>query len=238
VVSLPTKLLLWSWKVDNHDISPETEAMLATYLAENDLGHVKVRLNQYAPAREWSRLFRNREVGGFWRYTLGFFTVASYMILPGRFFGGDHYNPYTNSIHLYSDSPSIAIHEAGHAKDFAGTSWKGLYAAVRLLPIVPLFQEAEATGDAIGYHRDREDRDLERADYKILYPAYATYVAGEALRFVSTADWVYYAATYALAIPGHIIGRIKAARVPDAIAEAPDEATALEGAGQPVGDRP
>jgi len=217
VFSLPTKLLLWSWDVENHHISPETEAKLAKYLADNDLHLVKVRLNQYAPGGEWSRLVRNREINGFWRYTIGALTVTLYTILPGRVFAGllgsDNYNPYTNTINLYSDHPAIALHEAGHAKDFAQRKYKGFYGALRILPIVPLFQEGWATGDAIGYDRAMGSSSDEKADYKLLYPAYGTYVVGEGLRWIST-PWQY-AIILAGVIPGHIIGRIKAARVED-----------------------
>ncbi len=56
--SLPTKLALLSWHIENHDVSPETERALMQYLDENRLCRVKVRINQYAPGGEWSRLFR------------------------------------------------------------------------------------------------------------------------------------------------------------------------------------
>ena len=148
--SLFAKLILWNWKVDRHYISPETEAAIVTYLEKNNMPDVKVRLNQYRPGGEWNRLFRNRSVGAGWRYTLGILSCVGYTVLPGRFFGGDNYNPYTNTINLYSDVPAIALHEAGHAKDTADKKWRGTYAAIYALPFVPLWHEAEATGDAIG----------------------------------------------------------------------------------------
>jgi len=242
VLSLPTKLLLWNWDVDNHEISPETEARMAKYLADNDLHQVKVRLNEYAPGAEWRRLIHNRAVNGFWRYTIGALTVSLYTILPGRAFagllGGDHYNPFTNTINLYSDHPAVALHEAGHAKDFAQRKYKGTYGALRILPLVPLFQEGLATGDAIGYDRDLGLTEAEKADYKVLYPAYGTYVVGEGLRWIST-PWAY-PIQLAAAIPGHIVGRIKAAGVeepPAPVGAASDEAAPLTTAGPKVVDK-
>jgi hypothetical protein len=215
VVSLPSKLILLNWQVDNHRISPETEAVVNDYLTANQLTGVKVRLNQYAPGGEWRRLFKNSEMPGFFRYTVGLVTTSFYTILPGRFFGGDNYNPYTNTINLYSDHQAIALHEAAHAKDFAARSrgFRGWYAIMRLLPLVPLWQEAEATGDTVGYTIEEQMSEERKASYKVLYPAYATYIAGEGLRWVSLDLWVTYAAQLAVAIPGHIIGRIKAAQV-------------------------
>ena len=213
VLSLPTKAILWNWRVDNHRISPKTEAKLEEYLADNDLHHVKVRLNQYTPGAEWRRLFRNEAVGRFWRYTFGLVAVAAYTAFPGRAFGGDNYNPYTNTINLYSDHKGIALHEAAHAKDFATRRRKGLYATLRVVPFLALYQEAVATGDAIGYDRWKGRTRDEKADYKVLYPAFATYIAGEALRWVSVDWWVQYAVQAAAVVPAHIVGRIKAACV-------------------------
>ncbi len=215
VFSLPSKLLLLNWKVDNHNISEETEEKLRHYLADNDLHNVKVRLNQYSPGREYSRLFRNQGMNGFWRFTLGMISVTYYTIFPGRLLGGDNYNPYTNTINLYSDLSAIALHEAGHAKDFTKQSrgFRGWYAALRMLPLVPLYQEAVATGDAIGYDIENEKYKDQKSDYEILYPAYCTYIAGEALRWYKVNIWVEYAIKFAAVVPGHILGRIKAAMV-------------------------
>jgi len=217
VVSLPSKLVLFNWQVDNHRISPETEKLLSEYLAANNLREVKVRLNQYAPGAEWRRLIANREMPGFFRYTLGAMSTSLYTVLPGRFFGGDNYNPYTNTISIYSDHPAVALHEGAHAKDFAakGRGFRGWYAVMRILPLVPLWQEAEATGDAVGYTIEERLAEEQKDSYKVLYPAYATYIAGEGLRWVALDSWVAYAAQLAVAVPGHITGRIKAAMVED-----------------------
>ena len=219
VLSLPSKIILLNWHIDNHHISPESEDRLKQYLVHNDLHNVKVRLNQFAPGAEWSRLFRNRSVGAGWRFTLGIISLLNYTIFPGRLFGGDEYNPYTNTIHLYSDHSAICLHEAGHAKDFSQRKYKGSYSAVRLLPLVPLYQEALATGDAIGYYRERGLIQEERNAYKVLYPAYGTYIGGEALWWVQwwvdLPPWIDYAVSFGASIPGHIIGRIKALSVHD-----------------------
>lgn len=207
--SLPEKLVLWNWKMGNHDISPETEQAIREYLERNQLKEVKVRLNEYAPLSEFSRLTQNRGVGAGWRYTIGVLAWLYYTLLPGRILGGDAYNPYTNSIYLYSDLPAVGLHEGGHAKDIAGRNWKGSRAALRILPIVPLFDEARATNDALGYSLEKDPRLLD-SGYKLLYPAYGTYVAGESLGGVPVAGPLVGAIG---AIPGHIMGRIKASRV-------------------------
>lgn len=208
VVGIPGKLILWDQRVDNHCISPETEESLARYLAANELETVNVRLNEYAPLEEWQRLVANKAVGWGWRYTLGTLAWVEYTVLPGRIFGGDHYDPYTNTISLYSDVPSLALHEGGHAKDFARREYQGTYAAVYHLPGVPLWHEAVATNDALGYLRAAGTLAEEQEAYRILYPAYGTYVGGTASHFLGApADLAVFAAAV---IPAHVAGRFKA----------------------------
>jgi hypothetical protein len=211
ILSIPTKIILWNLKMENHHISSGTESNLVQYMADNELADVKVRLNQYAPGGEWSRLFRNKSVGAGWRYTIGMLSCLFYTVLPGRLFGGDSYNPYTDSISLYSDIPAVALHEGGHAKDFARREFKGTYAFFYALPIMALYPEGKATGDAVGYIRTYESSEEEKAAYKILYPAYGTYVGGSIGVFTPYGEVVAIAAV----IPGHIAGRRKARHVED-----------------------
>ena len=207
------KLVLWDRRVDNHQIGDETEEVMRRYLEANELAYVKVRLNAYHVGDEWKRLVANKSVGAGWRYTIGVIGWLYYTVLPGRFFGGDHYNPYSNTIHLYSDIPAIAVHEGGHAKDFADRKWKGSYAFAYMIPFVNLYHEAVATSDALGYLLAEESPDLQREGYVIMYPAYGTYVGGNIGQLVPVLNvWMYGAAV----IGGHILGRVEAGRIPDA----------------------
>jgi hypothetical protein len=229
--SLPTKLVLLSWKIDNHDVPTEVEQALRDYLHANGLCNTKVRLNQYAPGGQWRRLFRNRDMPAGWRYTLGLLSVASYTIFPERLFagfvfigGGDHYNPYTNTISIYSGSRPIALHEGGHVKDLASIEnrhWKGLYTGFRSFPgvglLLALWQEAEATGDALSWELAAGGSGESKAAYRILYPAYGTYVGGTADAVASwfVEWWVSYAIRYGAVVVGHAVGQTRALFVTD-----------------------
>lgn len=173
---IPAKITLFDRRVENHRIDSQTETAIATYLNDNELSTVKVRLNQYRPLDDWKRLAANTSVGAGWRYTFGAIILLGETVFPGRVFGSDHYNPYTNTIHLYSNVPALALHEAGHSKDYARRKWKGTYAAVYFLPFAPLSQEAIATNDALGYVMTNGDLEAQQEAYEILYPAYGTYV--------------------------------------------------------------
>ena len=150
--ALPIKLILFHWKVDNHAVSGQTETHLVKYidspLTETEGTHYS--LNEYAPGRALGRLVKNRKVAWPYRLFIGFpVTLIVDVLLPGRLFagliGGDMYNPYTDTVEIYSDLPSIALHEAGHSHDFNKRRFKGTYAFVRIIPFVDLFQEYQAS---------------------------------------------------------------------------------------------
>jgi hypothetical protein len=229
--SLPAKLVLLDWKVDDHDVSPEVEASIEEYLRVNGLCNTKVRINQYAPGGEWRRLFKNREMPGGWRYSLGLLSVTFYTIFPDRLFagfpfigGGDSYNPYTNTIHIYSDRRPIALHEGGHAKDFAeieNRHWKGVYAGARAIPLagllVALWQEGDATQDALSWELATAGSAVSKRAYRSLYPAYGTYLGGTAQSGASlfTGGWVLYVVQYGVVVAGHVVGQTRALFVRD-----------------------
>ena len=169
---------------------------------------MKVRINQYAPGGEFGRLVRNKRVGFGWRYTLGVLSWTIYTVLPQRIFGGDNYNPWSDTINIYSDHPAIAIHEGGHAKDFASRDYPGSYGFLYMLPFVSLHHEAVASTDALSYFRAQCSTNEWRDAYKVLYPAYGTYIGGNMGQYVLPYSWVYWAAV----LPGHALGRIKAAQ--------------------------
>jgi len=209
VLALPMKLLLWSWKFDVHYVSPQTEEKLVTYLDSQDLPGVKdakFQLNEYNPGEDLSRLIHNHYVAWPYRLLIGApVTLFADVLLPGRLFPwGDYYNPYTNTVHLFSDHPAIALHEAGHAHDFASRRYKGTYAAMRLIPFVDLYQEYQATKEAIHYLKDVHDRPTEISAYKILYPAYGTYAGSYIFAPIGTIGG---------ALIGHAAGRSEAAIV-------------------------
>jgi hypothetical protein len=207
VLALPVKLILWNWKVAVHSISPETEQKLVEYVNSQDLPAFKdarFRLNEYRPGQDLSRLVHNHYVAWPYRLLIGApVTLIFDVLLPGRLFPwGDYYNPYTNTVHLFSDHPAVALHEAGHAHDFATRRLKGTYALLRIIPGVDLYQEYKASKEAFRYLRDRQDLEAEVAAYKVLYPAYGTYVGGYIFPPIGTV---------AGALLGHLTGRTTAA---------------------------
>lgn len=209
VVGIPGKLLLWNRKVDNHQVSPETRAAVVKYLDDNQMHDVCVRVNQYAPLQEWKRLRENRNVGAGWRYTVGLFSLAGYTVFPGRVFGGDHYNPYTNSLYVYSDVPALAMIGGGYAKDVHSREYPGTYAVVNGFPVVSMWHETIATNDVLTYLQDQDNLPELQAGYKILHPYYGSRVGGAAQSVLGVGPLFQIGG----AVVGHVTGRREGRRL-------------------------
>jgi hypothetical protein len=210
-VGIPARILPLSAKVNRHELSPETTAKLTEYLERNDLADVHVYVNHYDPGGQWRRLRENTMVSPAWRYSVGVFSWLGYTILPNRVFGGDQYNPYTNSLYLNSDVPAVVLHEAAMAKNVHSRRFSGTYAAIHELPVISLFNHGRAVGDVLGYARAENDWQTEHDTYYVVYPRMGMECTAPAASFI--AGW-WSAPVLALggAAAGHVAGRTLAAR--------------------------
>lgn len=210
VIGVPTKLMLLDSRADNHDVSPETVAEATDLLASREVDGVLVRVNQYDPVGEWRRLAKNNRVGLPWRATLGAIYTLGYSVLPGRLVGGDWYNPYTDTVHVYSDVPALAMEQAAEAADSHSRSHPGLYSATRLLPLVGLVHEARAK-QVVFAHVDETGTPAERAEARrVLHPQLGREVGGQAALFVPQGNALM---SLGGAAVGHVVGRVQAERI-------------------------
>lgn len=210
ILGFERRLLLWDLRINNHRVSPKTEQIVAEYLSANNLTEVLVRVNQYAPLAEWKRLMTNRRVGAGWRYTMGVLECLVYTLAPGRLIGDDWYNPFTDTIYLYSDVPAIALHEAAYANNLHHRRYPGAYATVQHIPVIGLWYRTDATIDVLQYLKQRGSSvaEIQDAD-RILFPLYGGAAGGQIGRFVPLplADIVLDLAGTGV---GHIVGRRRA----------------------------
>ncbi|WP_146519267.1 hypothetical protein [Stieleria varia] len=138
----------------------------------NQLNETLVRVNQYHPWGEWKRLVSNQRVHPGWRYTFGVYNGLKYTLLPGRLLGGDWYNPFTDTTHIYSDLAPLAIARTAYAKDVRQQSRPGMYAASQELPLVGMIHESRAREEALAYYSRRGDaRELQDAK-RVIEPDY------------------------------------------------------------------
>ncbi len=184
ILAIPAKILLWNSRYHTNYVSPETEKILESYMRDNHLHHVKVYINKYDPLDVMKRSFTNPRITLISRIALAPI-IALGALMPTRLIGSDMYNPLSDSIHLFSDDPTIALHEAGHAKDFTRFRFPLLYSYLNFLPFGTLYKETRASADAIEYLKAKRFTKLVPDAYKTLTPALASYIASAALEVLS-----------------------------------------------------
>ena len=184
VIGFANKIALWDLRADCHRITPQTEREVLTYLRRNGLTTTLVRSNQYDPIGEWERLVANKRMAAPWKYTFGTYDWLKYTLIPGRVLGGDWYNPFTDTVHLYSDIPSIALAKAAYAKDVHSRTLPGTYAAGQDTPILGLWHESLANTEVLRYlEKNGTDTDVVQAR-QVLYPDFGGALGAQVLGFL------------------------------------------------------
>jgi hypothetical protein len=219
LVGLPGRFFTLNPKTNNHDVSPETLEKVKTYLERNDLTDVLVAVNDYDPKGQWQRLRENERISPLWRYTAGTLNWLGYVIIPNRVFGGDEYNPFTNTMTLTSDVPALVLAEAAYAKDIHSRKNPGTYAAINDLPVLSMIRHSRATSDVLGYARLEHDWEAEKEAYDVLYPQIGSTTFGPASHFVPVAGPFL---SVGGAVVGHAAGRsVSAVQEPKPIRTSP-----------------
>ena len=177
------------------------------------MGATKVRINEYDPIGEWRRLRANTNVGAGWRYTFGAFGALNYTLFPGRLFGADGYNPYTDSIYIYSDIPCLAEEQASYAKLVRAQAHPGTYVALTSLPFVQLWPEKTAKIDVLDYTLANGTPAQQIEATHILYAEYGAEVGRQAS--------VLFGAGIPLTLAGAGVGHLSADAQPPACTRLP-----------------
>lgn len=201
-----SRVLFMNCGMNKHELSEKTRDKLVSYLEENELNDVLVRVNQYDPKGEWHRLRENEFVSPGWRYSFGTLSLVQYTLIPGRILGGDHYNPFTNTLYINSDVPAVVLHEAAYAKDVHGRPMPGTYAVLNEIPVVSLWRRTWCVNDVLGYARANNDWLMEDETYRVVYPQMGAQSTGLASTFVPF--WDSMILHVAGAAAGHATGRM------------------------------
>ena len=97
---------------------------------------------------------------------------------PRPLFGHDRYNPYTNTLSVYSDAPTLALAEAAYAKDVHQRNLPGTYATAQIFPLVAMWHETLATGEVLDYVSIRGSNDEQEQVRRQLYARYGMELGG------------------------------------------------------------
>ena len=154
------------------------------YLDDNGLKGVNIDVREYNPRQQWSRLQNNERIAPFWKYTGGTVCHIGYCLLPGRAFGRDSYNPFTNTLSINSTSREQSVYESAYVKKLYDQRYPGTYLAFNGLPVVPLFREASISTDALSYARAKQDWKLERNLYPQVYGRMGGDIASQAFSLI------------------------------------------------------
>ncbi len=216
-LSLTNKLLFLNADLDSHYIDEELERSVLAFADHHDIEGGHVRLNEYAPLDELGRVLTNGRVNILLRLTFGLLGWIGYVLMVNRLFGGDHYNPFADTVNLFSNHRGIALHEMGHLLDFRRRQFPGLYSLLRLVPGVALYQEYLASLYAVEYLDHVGDHEEELRAYRILFPAYSTYVLGFLAYLLP--NQVIRSIALPFVVLGHVLGHVYAQKRIDALAE-------------------
>lgn len=184
VAGIPNKLAIWDSRADNHDVSPKTERAVARYAKRRGLNGTLLRVNQYDPIGEWERLTANDRVSPGWRYTFGTYNHLKYVLVPGRIFGGDWYNPYTDTTHIYSDIAPLAISRTAYGKDIREQDLPGTYAVTQEIPFVSLISTTKANTETLAYTKQYGSTAEIAEAQRVLAPDYGGSWGGQLASFV------------------------------------------------------
>jgi hypothetical protein len=210
VIGVPSKLLLLDSRADNHAVSSNTVEQTREFLSDHNVEGVMVRVNQYDPVGEWKRLMKNDRVGLGWRATVGAVYTLGYSVIPGRVFGRDWYNPFTDTVHVYSDVPALALEQAAHAEEIRNLSHPGFYSAVQMLPLVGIVHEARAKQAVFEYVDKNGTVDEQAEARRVLAPQLGLELGGQAAAFIPQANAL--ASLGGVAV-GHVVGRYQASQI-------------------------
>lgn len=210
ILSIPSKVLMWDRRVDNHDVSMETERAIENYVVANGLESTKVRFNQYDPMGEWKRLGKNKAIPPLMRYTFGAAQTLAYTVCPGRLFGGDKYNPYTDTLNVYSDIPALGMAEVAYAKNLRQREHRGWYTFGQEFPLIGMHHEGQATQDVLGYLAAQGDPYHQKEGVEILYPRYGAAWGTSIGDVVGNGNPV---GIIAGSVVGHIAGRNRSKKI-------------------------
>lgn len=217
-LTIPEKIILLNKNYSSGNISKETIDKVEKYLEENQLWDVAVSVNEYDPKFLLERTLNNPNISNLSKYTMGILSVLVMTMLCPKLTGrvGDCYNPWANSIHLFSDDLSIALHECGHAKDFSQRENPGLYSSLSMIPFIgpfqTLYKEYQANKNVYHYlHSEKKDSDALKQACITLTPAYTAYISGALAYFAKRGGIKKFQGVkpfIALMTAGHITGHL------------------------------
>jgi hypothetical protein len=190
-------------------------AVATNYLDDNGLKGVFIDVLEYNPPLQWQRLVDNNRVSPVWKYSLGTAYHLGYSILPGRAFGYDRYNPFTNTLSINSARPSNTLFTAGYVKKIYDQRYPGTYVAANLLPIMPLIRDTSIANDVLTYSHVQQEWRLKHELYPLVYGRLGGDVVSQATSLIPSMAYMPFYMSPLLSRAGRLIGKATGTAIAD-----------------------
>lgn len=172
ILAIPTHALMGRPQDIGKDPPKELiEQILERYKDVPWKGDVTVRIGHVDPKEDWKKTKDRLQKEG--KLTvlseLGSKAGIYFGALQGSIFRADHYNPTSQTIHIFNPNLPIVMHELGHAEDLLDKTkrYKGFFKKLQ--------REFVASKNAMKHMKSDQER---RDAMKFLEPAFSTYIAG------------------------------------------------------------
>lgn len=190
-------------------------ATASNYLDNNDLKGVFIDVREYDPHKQWHRLVENKRVSPVWKYTLGSVYHVGYSILPGRAFGYDRYDPFTNTLSINSARPSNTLFTAGYVKKLYDERYPGTYVAASFLPIMPLIRDTSIANDVLTYSHVQQEWRLKQELYPLVYGRLVGDVVSQATSLIPSMAYMPFYMSPLLTRAGRVTGKVTGTAIAD-----------------------
>jgi hypothetical protein len=166
-----------------------------------------IDVHEYNPSQQWERLLNNDRISPGWKYTFGSAYHLGYTLLPGRAFGYDQYNPFTNTLSINSTNPGRALFNAGYVKKIYDQRYPGTYVAANWLPILPLVRDVAVSNDVLTYSHFKQDWRLKSELYPQVYSRLGGDVVSQATSLIPSMAYMPFYMSPILTGSGRVVGR-------------------------------
>jgi hypothetical protein len=183
-------------------------AVASNYLDDNGLKGLFIDVREYNPRQQWQRLVDNNRVSPVWKYTLGATYQVGYSILPGRAFGYDRYDPFTNTLSINSARPCNSLFTAGYVKKIYDQRYPGTYVAANLLPIMPLIRDTSIANDVLTYSHVQQEWQLKHELYPLIYGRLGGDIVSQATSLIPSMAYMPFYMSPLLTRAGRVVGRV------------------------------
>lgn len=232
IINTPLRILYLNSKLNQGSLTDKNFSILSKYLKDNKIDNIHISINCYQPLSIWKSIFDNPNTSLVSKLTFGVLSGCIHTIGVNKWFGGDQYDPLSNTLFLSSDDPAIILRTTAEAKDYLARQNPSLYLLSNYLFPLPL-KTYDYHQEAIQYIKENGDNQMVENAFKSLIPlvvceplslrskslfdqiitavttlSIALSIFGLPSKTLKPNIWSYLLTQAGLLVAGHLIGRV------------------------------